>query len=85
MLAEAIIGWPDAGRNLGRAAAAWRRASITGRGARLFIEQLDELVGHGAGQFARIGDGDGAAVVAGHVVADADGDQLDRASGFRFP
>src|SRR5690606_25948741 len=49
--------------------------------ARVLLEQLDQLVGHGAGQLARIGDGDRAAVVAGHVVTDADGDQLDWRTG----
>ena len=58
------------------AAMAWARA---GRGSwRVLLEQLDELVGHGAGELGRVGDGDGAAIVARHVVADADGDQLDR-------
>ena len=45
---------------------------------RALLEQLDQLVGHGAGELGGVGDGDGAAVVARHVVADADGDQLDR-------
>ena len=48
------------------------------RARRALLEQLHQLVGHGAGELGRIGDGDGAAVVARHVVADADGDQLDR-------
>ena len=48
------------------------------RRRRVLLEQLDQLVGHGAGELGGVGDGDGAAVVARHVVADADGDQLDR-------
>src|SRR5262249_42888076 len=42
------------------------------------VEQRGELLHHGAAQLVGIDDRDGAAVVAGHVVADADGDQLDR-------
>ena len=57
-----------------------RRAAAAARLSRaaLLAEQRGELLGHGAGQLLRIDDGDGAAVVAGHVVADADGQQLDR-------
>ena len=44
---------------------------------KVLVEQLGELVGHRAGKFFRIGDGDGAPVIAGHVMADADGQQLD--------
>ena len=47
-------------------------------GGGVFLEQLGELLGHGAAELLGIDDGDGAAVVARHVVADADGDQLDR-------
>ena len=50
-----------------------------GRGT--FLEQLGELLGHRAAELLGIHDGDGAAVVARHVVADADGDQLDRRAG----
>jgi hypothetical protein len=44
-------------------------------------KQIGQLVGHGAGQFLRIDDGDRTAVIAGHVMADADGEQLDRRAG----
>ena len=47
----------------------------------LLVEQLGELVGHGAAELLGVDDGDGAAVVARHVVADADRDQLDRRAG----
>ena len=39
-------------------------------------EEFGELFGHGAGQFLGVGDGDGTLIVAGHVMTDADGDQL---------
>jgi hypothetical protein len=42
------------------------------------LEQRRQLLGHRAAQLFRIDDGHRAAVVAGHVVADADGDQFDR-------
>src|SRR5262249_3007782 len=44
----------------------------------MFVKQLGKLFGHGAAQLLGIHDGHGAAVVASHVVADADCDQLDR-------
>src|SRR5262245_11402108 len=40
----------------------------------LLVEQRGELLHHGAAQLVGIDDGDGAAVVARDVVADADGD-----------
>src|SRR5260370_35553039 len=42
------------------------------------VEQRGELLHHGAAQLVGVDDGDGATVVARDVVADADGDQLDR-------
>ena len=53
-----------------------------GFGGRLFLEQFGELLGHHAAEFLGIHDGDGAAVIARHVVADADRDQLDRRTRF---
>src|SRR5262245_30518074 len=44
---------------------------------RMFIKQLGKLFGHGAAQLLGVHDGHGAAVVASHIVADADCDQLD--------
>ncbi len=46
----------------------------------ILIEQLGKLLGHDAGKLLRIGDGDGPAIVAGNVMADADGKQLNRRS-----
>ena len=48
----------------------------------LLLEQLGQLVGDRPGQLFDVDQGDGAAVVAGDIVADADGDQLDRRSWF---
>src|SRR5262249_48708210 len=48
----------------------------------LLVEQRGELFHHGAAQLVGVDDSDGAAVVAGDVVADADGDQLDRRARF---
>ena len=42
------------------------------------LEQLGELLDHRAGELLRVHDGHGAVVIAGHVMADADGDQFDR-------
>ena len=56
-----------------------RRARLFG--GSVFLEQLGELLGHGAAEFLGIDDGDGAAIVARHVMADADGDQFDRRAG----
>ena len=74
---------PDRGSARRRAT----RRSACGRDARaqllrrVLVEQLGELVGHRAAELLGVDDGDGAAVVARHVVADADGDQLDRRAG----
>ena len=48
------------------------------RGWRILLEQLGELLGHGAAQLLGVHDGHGAPVIARHVMADADGDELDR-------
>ena len=53
-------------------------AAVATRLGALLLEQLGELLGHRAAELLGVDDGDGAAVVARHVVADADGDQLDR-------
>src|SRR3546814_649683 len=47
-------------------------------GALLLVEQGGELLHHGAAELLGVDDGDGAAIVAGHVMADADRHQLDR-------
>src|SRR5215831_15260427 len=47
----------------------------------VFDEQLGELFGHDAAELLGIDDGDGAPIVARHVMADADGDQFDRGAG----
>src|SRR6266851_9490582 len=47
-------------------------------------EQFRELFGDGAAEFFGVDDGDGAAVVARDVVADADRDHFDRRAGFDF-
>src|SRR5947207_2690319 len=46
--------------------------------APILIEQLGKLVGHGAAELLGVDDRDGALVIAGDVVADANGDELDR-------
>ena len=43
----------------------------------VFLKELGQFFGHGATQFLGIDDGDGALVIAGHVMADADGDEFD--------
>ena len=58
--------------------AAARRARRTDFLEFFLVEQLGELLHHRAAELLGVDDGDGAAVVARHVVADADGDQLDR-------
>src|SRR3546814_13879479 len=45
------------------------------------LEQLGQLLHHRAAELLGVDDGDRAAVVAGHVVADADGQQLNRRAG----
>src|SRR5579883_547975 len=53
-----------------------------GRGGRVRLaEELGELFGDGAAQLLGIDDGDRAAVIARHVVADTDRDQFDRRAG----
>ena len=47
-------------------------------GSCLLLEQLGELLGHHAAEFLGIHNGDGAAVIACHVVPNTDRDQLDR-------
>jgi hypothetical protein len=60
-----------------------RRGAGAARGAfgGMLVEELGELLGHGAAEFLGVHDGHGAAVVARHVVADADGDELHRRAG----
>jgi len=48
----------------------------------LLAEQLREFFGHGSAKLLGVHNGDRAAVIARHVMADADGDKFDR--GFRF-
>jgi hypothetical protein len=52
----------------GGAAVAAAHAGLVG----FLLEQFGQLVGHDAAQLLGIDDGDRAAVIAGHVVADAD-------------
>ena len=47
--------------------------------------KLGQLLGHGAAELLGIDDGDGAPVIARHVMADADGDELDRRAQSRSP
>src|SRR5690348_14303142 len=57
----------------------------TGRWRRIRLaEQLGELFGDRAAEFLGIDDGHRAAIVARHVMADADRDQLDRRAGLDF-
>ncbi len=62
-----------------RGARAWCGAGRSAAG--ILLEQFGELLGHGAAEFLGIDDGDGAAVIARDVMADADGDQFDRRAG----
>src|SRR6185437_8540647 len=57
------------------------RTPCGGRRTVRLAEQFGELFGDRAAEFLRIHDGDGAAIVARDVVADADRDQLDRRTG----
>ena len=41
--------------------------------SQILVEQLGKLVGHDAGEFLGVCHSHGATVVAGHVMADADG------------
>src|SRR4029079_17999305 len=52
-----------------------RRSSLLGG---MLFEQLAKLLGHRAAQLFGIDDRDGAAIVARHVMADADRNQLNR-------
>lgn len=52
-------------------------AHDTGSGAGVAVKERGELFGHGPGQLFGVGDGNGALIVAGHVMADTDGEQLD--------
>src|SRR5207247_3256800 len=54
------------------------------RHAMRLAEQFGELLGNGAAELFGVDDGDGAAIVARHVVADADRDQFDRRAGLDF-
>src|SRR5260370_11104228 len=56
-------------------------AGCGGRHAMGLAEQFGELFGDGAAKLFGVDDGDGAAVVARDVVADADRDQFDRRAG----
>src|SRR3546814_1312788 len=51
------------------------RGARAGRHGALLLEQLGQLLHHRAAELLGVDDGDRAAVVAGHVVADADGQQ----------
>src|SRR5262245_42948528 len=53
-------------------------------GLRVLFEQLGELFGHGTAELLGVDDGHGATIVARDIVADADGDQLDRRAGLDF-
>ncbi len=66
---------PPCRRRRGRAATATCGPHVLGI---VFVEQRGELLHHRAAQLVGIDNGDGTAVVARDVVADADGDQLDR-------
>src|SRR5438445_3262711 len=61
-------------RELGGAA-----ALDAGVGAAVLVEELGELFEHDTAQLLGVDNGDGTAVIAGHVVADADRRQLDLA------
>ena len=51
-------------------------AHNAGPGARVALEQGGELFGHGAGQLFHIGDGDRAVIIACHVMADTNRQEL---------
>ena len=48
---------------------------------KVLVEQLGKLLGHDAGKLLGVGHGDGAPIVAGDVMADADGQKLHRGAG----
>src|SRR3546814_980128 len=58
-------------------ASALRRSRLWRLAPLFLVEQVGELLHHGAPELVDIDDRYGPAVVAGHVVADADGDDLD--------
>ena len=66
---------PDCRRRPGATLGRGRRGRLLGL---FLVEQRGELLHHRAAELVGVDDGDGAAVVARDVVADADGDQLDR-------
>src|SRR6476620_11232294 len=70
--------WPNGRRRSGMqaAAGAGRRDAVG------LVEQFGQLFGDGAAEFFGVDDGDGAAIIARDVMADADRDQLDRRAGF---
>ena len=47
----------------------------------VLVEQLGKLPGHDAGKLFGVGHGNGAPIVAGDVMADADGQKLNRGAG----
>src|SRR5690242_18856735 len=67
-----------------------RRTGVSGAGSLgranvlgvLFVEQGGELLHHRATELVGVDDGDGTAIVARDIVADADRDQLDGGSRF---
>jgi len=48
----------------------------------VFRKQIDQLLGHGAAKLLRIHDGHRLAIIARHVMADADGGEFDAGAGF---
>ena len=60
-------------------------AARRARALRVFDEQADQLIGHRAAQLLGVEDGDGAAVIARDVVADADGGEFHRRLRLRSP
>src|SRR3546814_12456475 len=73
------------GRIPGRASVQAGGGAARGAGAArhdaFLLEELGQLLHHRAAELLGIDDGDGAAVVAGHVVPDADGQQVHRRAG----
>ena len=74
---RAVRGWGALDR------AWWTPLRLSGAaaadlGSVILVEQFGEFFQHGAAELLGIDDGDGAAVIARDVVADADGEQLDR-------
>ena len=74
-----VMGDHDKGPAARRSRLASHHRRALGAAAALFLfEQLGQLVYHGAAELFGVDDGHRTAVVAGHVVADADRQQLDR-------